>query len=260
MSFISLRPFLHDPQTTDHHGQDRLHHRCPRRGQASHPPAELTNELGVRRRKADEDSEGHDARVKTMDSTNGIRPSSLAISATSGSEVSAKTIMVPMSAPTAHHLARELPLPITRTPPRRLKAPLVVVPSRDKQEKKARLEATATAEEKAQLKDSKKPLFVNTKASLVVIAHDVDPIELVAFIPVLCCKMGVPYVIVKGKALLGMAVHGKTSAVLALQDVSLPPHVFYSTDKHEEHCRQWGGGVRGNKSTQMLRKRAKAAG
>ncbi|PCH37310.1 hypothetical protein WOLCODRAFT_146593 [Wolfiporia cocos MD-104 SS10] len=54
-----------------------------------------------------------------------IRPSSLAVSAMPGSEVSAKTIMVPMSAPTAHHLARELPLPVTRTPPRRLRVPLV---------------------------------------------------------------------------------------------------------------------------------------
>lgn len=33
-----------------------------------------------------------------------------------------------------------------------------------------------------------------------------------------------------------------------------------SSDKYEEQRRQWGGGLRGNKSTQMLRKRAKAAG
>ena len=33
-----------------------------------------------------------------------------------------------------------------------------------------------------------------------------------------------------------------------------------STDKYEEQRRQWGGGIRGAKSTQMLRKRAKAAG
>ena len=103
-----------------------------------------------------------------------------------------------------------------------------------KQEKKARLEAAAkaTAEEKeAQAKPEKKPLFVKyglnhcvalieaKKASLVVIAHDVDPIELVVFLPALCRKMGVPYVIVKGKARLGTVVHKKTAAVVTLQDV-----------------------------------------
>ena len=79
--------------------------------------------------------------------------------------------------------------------------------------------------------DSKKPLFVKyglnhtvalieaKKASLVVIAHDVDPIELVVFLPALCRKMGVPYVIVKGKARLGTVVHKKTAAVLTVQDV-----------------------------------------
>ena len=30
------------------------------------------------------------------------------------------------------------------------------------------------------------------KAALVIIAHDVDPIELVIFLPALCRKMGVP--------------------------------------------------------------------
>ena len=33
-----------------------------------------------------------------------------------------------------------------------------------------------------------------------------------------------------------------------------------SSDKYEDARRQWGGGIRGNKSTQMLKKRAKAAG
>nr|VWP00075.1 Amidohydrolase family protein [Ganoderma boninense] len=154
-----------------------------------------------------------------------------------------------------------------------------------KQEKKARLDAVAkaTAEEKeAQAKDSKKPLFVKyglnhtvglieaKKASLVVIAHDVDPIELVVFLPALCRKMGVPYVIVKGKARLGTVVHKKTAAVLTLQDVKSEDQRELATlisaakanftDKYEEQRRQWGGGIRGAKSTQMLRKRAKAAG
>ena len=81
------------------------------------------------------------------------------------------------------------------------------------------------------VQDTKKPLFAKyglnhivalveaKKASLVVIAHDVDPIELVVFLPALCRKMGVPYVIVKGKARLGTVVHKKTAAVVALQDV-----------------------------------------
>ncbi|KAJ3554325.1 hypothetical protein NM688_g3165 [Phlebia brevispora] len=153
-----------------------------------------------------------------------------------------------------------------------------------KQEKKARLEAAAkaTAEEKAQAKDSKKPLFVKyglnhcvalieaKKANLVVIAHDVDPIELVVFLPALCRKMGVPYVIVKGKARLGTVVHKKTAAVLTLQDVRSEDQRELATlvsaakanftDKYDEQRRHWGGGVRGNKSAQMMRKRAKAAG
>jgi len=82
--------------------------------------------------------------------------------------------------------------------------------------------------------------------------------------------MGVPYVIVKGKARLGTVVHKKTAAVLTLQDVKSEDQRELSTlisaakanfsDKYDEHRRQWGGGLRGNKSTQMLRKRAKAAG
>ncbi len=44
------------------------------------------------------------------------------------------------------------------------------------------------------------------KAQLVLIANDVDPIELVIFLPALCRKMGVPYCIVKNKARLGRVV------------------------------------------------------
>ncbi|KAJ8585498.1 L30e-like protein [Rhizopogon salebrosus TDB-379] len=152
-----------------------------------------------------------------------------------------------------------------------------------KVEKKERLEALAKAatEEKEAAKD-KKPLFVKyglnhcvalieaKKASLVIIAHDVDPIELVVFLPALCRKMGVPYVIVKGKARLGTVVHKKTAAILTLQDVKSEDQRELATlvsaakanftDKYEEQRRHWGGGLRGNKSTQMMRKRAKAAG
>ncbi|KZV90975.1 60S ribosomal protein L8 [Exidia glandulosa HHB12029] len=149
-----------------------------------------------------------------------------------------------------------------------------------KQEKKTRLLAAAENPEAA--KDDKKPLFVKyglnhcvalieaKKASLVVIADDVDPIELVVFLPALCRKMGVPYVIVKGKARLGTVVHKKTAAVVTLQDVRSEDQKELATlvsaakanfsDKYEEQRRHWGGGIRGNKSTEKLRKRAKAAG
>jgi len=155
-----------------------------------------------------------------------------------------------------------------------------------KQEKKARLLKEAeskTAEgEKSTTKDSKKPLFAKDglnhcvalieakKASLVVIADDVDPIELVVFLPALCRKMGVPYVIVKNKARLGTVVHKKTAAVVTLQDVRSEDNQALSTlvqaakanfgDKYEDARRHWGGGIRGNKSIAKLRKRAKAAG
>ncbi|KAF9179198.1 60S ribosomal protein L7A, partial [Haplosporangium sp. Z 27] len=56
------------------------------------------------------------------------------------------------------------------------------------------------------------------KASLVVIADDVDPIELVLWLPALCRKMGIPYVIVKGKARLGTVVHKKTATALAFTE------------------------------------------
>jgi len=82
--------------------------------------------------------------------------------------------------------------------------------------------------------------------------------------------MGVPYVIVKGKARLGTVVHKKTAAILTLQDVKSEDQRELATlvsaakanftDKYEEQRRLWGGGLRGNKSTQMMRKRAKAAG
>ncbi|KAK0546438.1 60S ribosomal protein L8 [Tilletia horrida] len=155
-----------------------------------------------------------------------------------------------------------------------------------KQEKKARLDAAAKdvadgkkADPKA---DGKKPLFVKyglnhvvalieaKKAQLVVIADDVDPIELVVYLPALCRKFGVPYVIVKGKARLGTLVHKKTAAVAAIADVRSEDSRELANlvsaakanylDKFEDARRHWGGGLRGNKSSAMLRKRAAKPG
>ncbi len=92
-----------------------------------------------------------------------------------------------------------------------------------KADKKERLhkEATAVADGKKKEDVSKKPYTVKyglnhvvalieaKKTALVLIPNDVDPIELVIFLPALCRKMGVPYAIIKGKARLGTVVHKK---------------------------------------------------
>merc|ERR1711967_20799 len=62
-------------------------------------------------------------------------------------------------------------------------------------------------------------LVEEKKAQLVLIACDVDPIELVMWLPALCRKMEVPFMIVKDKARLGALVHQKTAAVVCLTGV-----------------------------------------
>jgi len=63
-------------------------------------------------------------------------------------------------------------------------------------------------------------LIEDKAAKLVVIAHDVDPVELVLWIPTACRKKEIPYLIVKGKARLGKLVHKKTAAVVAITGVN----------------------------------------
>jgi large subunit ribosomal protein L7Ae len=152
-----------------------------------------------------------------------------------------------------------------------------------KPEKKERLtkEATAIADGKKKEDVSKKPyvakfglnhvvgLVENKKAALVLIANDVDPIELVVFLPALCRKMGVPYVIVKGKARLGTVVHQKTAAVLALTEVRSEDkndlsklvsavNEGYLDSHHQDASRHWGGGIMGAKANARMDKRRKA--
>ncbi len=53
----------------------------------------------------------------------------------------------------------------------------------------------------------------------MVIASNVDPIELVIWLPALCRKMNIPYCFVRGRADLGRLVHQKNATCVALTDV-----------------------------------------
>jgi large subunit ribosomal protein L7Ae len=110
-------------------------------------------------------------------------------------------------------------------------------------------------------------LVESKKAKLVVIAHDVDPIEIVVWLPTLCRKMDVPYVIVKGKARLGTVVHKKTATALALTTVrkedaaelqQLAGVAREQFNNNAEARKQWGGGRVGPKAQAVIRKREKA--
>jgi len=147
-------------------------------------------------------------------------------------------------------------------------------------EKKTRLTAAAQAGGKDPKKDGKKPVFIkcglnhvttlieNKKAKLVVIAHDVDPIELVIHLPTLCRKLDIPYLIVKGKARLGAVVHKKTASSLAFTDLrpedasafaSLAQTARDQFNNNNDVRRTWGGQKLGAKSVAVIQKRHKLA-
>ena len=149
-----------------------------------------------------------------------------------------------------------------------------------KQDKKARLTEAAKAKVEGKPEDDgKKPYFVkyglnhitalveNKKAALVLIADDVDPVELVVWLPALCRKMDVPYAIIKGKARLGTLVHKKTATAVAITAVRPEDNgelaqlvtairIKYN-DKYDDVKRQWGGGILGIKSRTAISQRDK---
>jgi len=150
-----------------------------------------------------------------------------------------------------------------------------------KQQKKERLRerAEARAAGKDDAPSKRAPVLrhgVNTvtnlvekkKASLVVIANDVDPIELVLFLPALCRKMGVPYCIVKNKARLGRVARRKTCTCLALTNVESADRSSLNklvetiktnfNERADEIRKHWGGSSLGSKSSAKIAKIEKA--
>jgi len=110
-------------------------------------------------------------------------------------------------------------------------------------------------------------LVENKSAKLVVIAHDVDPIELVCWLPQLCRKKEVPYCIIKGKARLGQLVHKKVASCVALTSVrqedksdldTLAKNFNAQFNDNAENRRRWGGGIMGIKSQHVMQRREKA--
>jgi len=149
-----------------------------------------------------------------------------------------------------------------------------------RKEKKKRLRGAASKAAAATKKDAKKAadtsaaqkkrpeikfgiqrvtrLIESGRAKLVVIAHDVDPIEITLWLPTLCHKLDIPYCIVKGKAALGRLVGMKTATCLAFTTVRSDDGSRFNklldsiratfNDKYDETRRHWGGMQMGRRS------------
>ena len=62
-------------------------------------------------------------------------------------------------------------------------------------------------------------LIEERKTKFVAIAADVDPIELVLWMPALCRRQNIPYCFVRGTSELGQLVHQKNASCVAITDV-----------------------------------------
>jgi len=152
----------------------------------------------------------------------------------------------------------------------------------DKKAKKDRLKAIAAAKASGQEAPNQRPpnvikfglnhvtaLIEQKKAKLVLIAHDVEPIELVVWLPALCKRQGIPYAIIKGKSRLGQVVHQKKASCLALVNVNKEDILEFSqlqtaikenfNDRFAEINKKWGGKQLGHKSISQQTKRRRAA-
>ena len=109
-------------------------------------------------------------------------------------------------------------------------------------------------------------LIEDKKAKFVAIAADVDPIELVLWMPALCRRMDVPYCFVRGTSELGQLVHQKNASCVAITDVRKEDEaevnnmaIAFRTNFNDnvEMRKKDGGFALGNKS-QIKQNRVKA--
>ncbi|CAD7672215.1 unnamed protein product [Nyctereutes procyonoides] len=132
-----------------------------------------------------------------------------------------------------------------------------------KQEKKQRLLAQAEKKPAAGV-NTVTTLVENKKAQLVRITHDVDPIELVVFLPALCHKMWFSYCIIKGKARLECLVHRKTYTTVTFTQVNSEGKGAWAklvksirtnyNDRYDKIRCHWGGNIPCPKSVACIAK------
>jgi len=149
----------------------------------------------------------------------------------------------------------------------------------NRKERRTRLNAAAEQKKKDPKKtiSTKAPTSVLTgiqevtraiekkKAKLVLIANNVDPVELVLWMPTLCRSLKVPYAIVKDKARLGEALGTKTATCVAITNVKSEDESALKALTKSVNARfmarsdilrrQWGGLQLSLRSRAMLRKR-----
>merc|ERR1712232_647135 len=110
-------------------------------------------------------------------------------------------------------------------------------------------------------------LVENKAAKLVIIAHDVDPIEMICWLPALCRKKDVPYCIIKDKGRLGQLVHKKAASCIAITTVQKEDQKELETlmnnfkaqfNENADIRKKWGGGIMGIKSQHVMQRREKA--
>jgi large subunit ribosomal protein L7Ae len=94
-------------------------------------------------------------------------------------------------------------------------------------------------------------LIQKKKALFIVIANDVNPIELVVWLPTLCQKMDIPFCIIKDKSRLGKLVNRKATScitVTSLLDAEkdevrklIDCFRLNFNNRYEDGKKRWGG-------------------